>query len=527
MVGLDSHSDEHLAAWPPLPPERVEASLEDKPLLLLSTCAPADKPWRPVLWDEDRRCFSFYCPSALGPAGCRHFFDRLSASVPWRELKSKAGSRISRYTGWYTRSPACRCQYTYGLDTRVSGSDDAGGVAALHREKDFRDAMEELWTAVFENCFPRLPRDAWPDCANLNWYDNGAQGVGWHADDEMLFQGAERDCPIVSLSLGGAREFWLAAKVEGSGVPDVRQGVVELDLKDGDLLTMEGLSQKYCYHFVPFAHDADATRQQPRINVTFRWLRVHKLQCPLSILARDHAAKQRAADDLACAGAALDVESAGTDVARDAKDDEESRQDQGNVETVSKHFKIVDAESNQRVDAPKQLAEARSRFLAKAAASGSIVLSAVSEVAKPLFGEGPPRSDKAAPLPRPLGKLRRYLEAWPVDDALSKSASSTVKWQACDGCGHQCFANGRACREAVAQRGGGWWCRCCWETPSQQATVPQWSTQSCQGGAYAQPWYSQGGTAMQSIGHANSSLYGVDGYANGGYDSRYYAATGW
>lgn len=67
------------------------------------------------------------------------------------------------------------------------------------------------------------------------------------------------------------------------------QSILELDLKDGDVLTMEalteaigghrrcqGLCQKHCVHFVP----CEQSRTGARINVTWRWIRSHKLRCP-------------------------------------------------------------------------------------------------------------------------------------------------------------------------------------------------------------------------------------------------------
>merc|ERR1712060_943368 len=47
----------------------------------------------------------------------------------------------------------------------------------------------------------------WPNSCNLNLYTGGDMSVGWHADDEQLFQGKSRDCRILSLSLGATRSF--------------------------------------------------------------------------------------------------------------------------------------------------------------------------------------------------------------------------------------------------------------------------------------------------------------------------------
>merc|ERR1712172_206756 len=93
--------------------------------------------------------------------------------------------------------------------------------------------------------------ERWPNSANLNLYANGLQAVGWHADDERLFGGKERDCAIISLSLGGMREFWVALRSVLGGVDPAASSIVEMDLAAGDVMSMEGLFQKHCVHFVP------------------------------------------------------------------------------------------------------------------------------------------------------------------------------------------------------------------------------------------------------------------------------------
>ena len=48
-----------------------------------------------------------------------------------------------------------------------------------------------------------LRRDHAKDCCNLNLYMDGGSTVGWHADDEALFQGSDRTLPweVVGLIL--------------------------------------------------------------------------------------------------------------------------------------------------------------------------------------------------------------------------------------------------------------------------------------------------------------------------------------
>merc|ERR1712224_979083 len=80
-----------------------------------------------------------------------------------------------------------------------------------------------------------------------NLYEDGGMSVGWHADDEELFQGRTDDCPILSMSLGQMRTFELRPNELGEG----DRACYRVELRSGDLLTMEGLVQKHYQHRVP------------------------------------------------------------------------------------------------------------------------------------------------------------------------------------------------------------------------------------------------------------------------------------
>merc|ERR1711972_574632 len=87
----------------------------------------------------------------------------------------------------------------------------------------------------------------WPTCCNLNLYEDGGMSVGWHADDERLFQGKFRDVRIISLSLGARRSFELRPNWPEDG----EKNMYRLLLGSGDMLTMEGMTQKHYQHRVP------------------------------------------------------------------------------------------------------------------------------------------------------------------------------------------------------------------------------------------------------------------------------------
>merc|ERR1712226_503664 len=87
----------------------------------------------------------------------------------------------------------------------------------------------------------------WPNSCNLNCYADGTDTIGWHADDEDLFQGRHDHCRIVSLSLGAERTF----EVRPIGGEEGASASCRLRLKSGDLCTMEGYMQRHFEHRIP------------------------------------------------------------------------------------------------------------------------------------------------------------------------------------------------------------------------------------------------------------------------------------
>jgi alkylated DNA repair dioxygenase AlkB len=89
----------------------------------------------------------------------------------------------------------------------------------------------------------------------LNYYRDGADGMGMHSDDEteLGLQPA-----IASLSFGATRTFTLRHKGDGR--------TVKCDLSDGSLLLMAGSLQKF------WQHGINKTKKPTgaRINLTFR-----------------------------------------------------------------------------------------------------------------------------------------------------------------------------------------------------------------------------------------------------------------
>merc|ERR1712130_533543 len=93
------------------------------------------------------------------------------------------------------------------------------------------------------------PKEKWPDSCNLNLYRDGNMSLGWHADDEKLFQGKSQDIRILSLSLGATRTFEVRPVVpEGDGELKTK---LRMNLHNGDMCSMEGLVQRHYHHRIP------------------------------------------------------------------------------------------------------------------------------------------------------------------------------------------------------------------------------------------------------------------------------------
>ena len=93
-----------------------------------------------------------------------------------------------------------------------------------------------------------------------NLYRDGADSMGWHADDEPELG---RDPVIASISVGAVRRFTMRHATR----PALSQLVLELE--HGSLLVMSGATQHHWRHALP------KTRRSigPRVNLTFRLVR--------------------------------------------------------------------------------------------------------------------------------------------------------------------------------------------------------------------------------------------------------------
>ena len=262
--------------------------------LLVSESSPLDG-WLPFVKDEARDSYSYVLPFDVHQTThwttypqLDAWFDALHPSQHCGSTHSTVnhqawtpvvyhGRTLLRQTAWVTSDPDCTCEYGYS---------DTWQPRAMSTEfqrilADMTDHVQRATGRRFNAC-------------NLNYYPAGA-GVGYHADDEYLFDGLQRDTCIVSLSLcrglddgllAGARKFLVRPKhlpeeeKHANDNQHTKYHPDELVLKHGDLVTMEGMFQKHYLHCIwpgdsPRDHANDPFCTGERINLTWRTIVQH------------------------------------------------------------------------------------------------------------------------------------------------------------------------------------------------------------------------------------------------------------
>lgn len=206
-----------------------------------------------ILWDREGApdgaitlpmedaCVTYHS-TFLEAGESRDLFLRLKEETPWRQERIRiygAERDIPRLTAWYGDEGM---SYTYS-GIALHPLPWAEPLLSLKRR------VEHALQTGFNS-------------ALLNLYRGGADGVGWHSDDEPEL-GPEPD--IASVSLGAVRRFLMRHKTR----KEVER--VKIDLADGSLLRMRGVTQQHWQHQLP----KTARPVGARINITFRTIQSH------------------------------------------------------------------------------------------------------------------------------------------------------------------------------------------------------------------------------------------------------------
>jgi alkylated DNA repair dioxygenase AlkB len=177
-----------------------------------------------------------YWPEAFGRAEADALFARLRGEIQWREeaiIIFGERKRVPRLVAWHG-DPGLA--YTYS------------GVR--HEPEPWTAPLAEVRAGIEALTGQRF------NAVLLNLYRSGADGMGWHADDEPELG---VNPVIASVSLGATRRFRLRHRRR-------KELTRDLDLAHGSLLLMSGTTQHHWLHALP----KTARAAGERINLTFR-----------------------------------------------------------------------------------------------------------------------------------------------------------------------------------------------------------------------------------------------------------------
>ena len=143
---------------------------------------------------------------------------------------------LPRYTAWYGDGGK---SYTY---SGITMQPEAWNKGLLY----IKEQVEKIAAQSFNSVL-------------LNWYRDGNDKMGWHADDEPELG---QNPVIASVNFGATRRFLLRRNAD-------HKEKLEFSLKHGSLLIMKGTMQHHWQHTVP----KEAKVKEDRINLTFRQIK--------------------------------------------------------------------------------------------------------------------------------------------------------------------------------------------------------------------------------------------------------------
>lgn len=177
----------------------------------------------------------YFYPNYLDLESCSYYLKQLKAHLPWQqEVIQMYGKEIPvpRLSSWHGDKES---SYTY---SGIPLPPNPWNEDLLKLKSICEEASNHTFNSVL---------------ANL--YRNGNDSVAWHADDEPELG---KNPVIASLTFGAERKFQLRHKTTKERI--------DLILKNGSLLVMQGQLQHYWQHQIP----KTKKRIGERMNLTFR-----------------------------------------------------------------------------------------------------------------------------------------------------------------------------------------------------------------------------------------------------------------
>lgn len=178
----------------------------------------------------------YYYPNFFDNKRATEFFDKLKNEIPWQQDnitvfgKTHAQPRLTSLFGNEGKP------YSY---SNIVMQPNAWNPLLMFIKNEIEEICNENFTTVL-----------------LNYYRNGKDSNGWHADNEKELG---RNPIIASVSFGAERYFHLQHNT-------IKGQKLKINLEHGSLLIMKGSTQHFWKHQIP-----KTTKEiGPRINLTFR-----------------------------------------------------------------------------------------------------------------------------------------------------------------------------------------------------------------------------------------------------------------
>lgn len=177
-----------------------------------------------------------YYPNFFNTIRANELFEKLENEIPWQQ---------DNITVFGKTHPQPRLTALFGNEGKPYGYSNI--VMQPHHWNPLlmfiKNEIEEIVNKDFTTVL-------------LNYYRNGKDSNGWHADNEKELG---RNPVIASVSFGAERSFHLKHNI-------IEEQKLKISLKNGSLLIMKGTTQHFWKHQIP----KTAKDIGPRINLTFR-----------------------------------------------------------------------------------------------------------------------------------------------------------------------------------------------------------------------------------------------------------------
>jgi alkylated DNA repair dioxygenase AlkB len=244
------------AEMPPVPLDQAIAEASEVGVELIGACAPAGTPWEYPLCNKEKTSFVGFLKSGFSRESLQGFLWKVMKETEWLR-PCPYGLPIQRRTAWMTTG-GCTCPCKFGT-VEVD-------------PVPFPPWMREIMEVCMPLCGLADPA-TWPNSCMADCFGNGEEGLPWQSDEDGLFNARLNHTRVITFSLGQERGLELRpthARAEGD--PNYSDAdTCRIQLRSGDLCTMEGMTQRQFKHRVP----RGGRYARARVSLTWRWVVCH------------------------------------------------------------------------------------------------------------------------------------------------------------------------------------------------------------------------------------------------------------